>query len=229
MNNQELSPAHLAELRGLDTCAVANAIDTFNLRLRNEGYADSTIRCVFPKLPPIVGYAVTLKVVCSHPPLTGVAYKDRTDWWSHIIAQPEPRIVVIQDVDSSPGIGALLGEVHANILKALNCIGGITNGTVRDLPVVEQIPFQLFSTGVAVSHAYVHIVEFGCEVTIGGLKINSGDLLHCDQHGVLSVPKTIAAEIPAVAAKIADDEAKLIALCRSRNFTLKELDAAVKR
>ncbi len=73
-----------------------------------------------------------------------------------------------------------------------------------------------------------HIVEIGGEVEIGGLKIQPGDLLHGDRHGVLTVPKRLAAKIPAVAARIAEQERKLIALCRSGNFSLEKLSAAVK-
>ena len=224
-----LSLEHLEAPRRLDTCAVANAIDTFELRLRNEGYAGSSIHCLFPRLASMVGYAVTLKIRCSTLPTTGHAYVDRTDWWTHILALPEPRVVVIQDLDTPPGIGALLGEVHSNILRALGCVGAVTNGAVRDLPAVENIPFHFFAGGLTVSHAYAHIVEIGGEAEIGGLKINAGDLLHGDQHGLLVVPKKIATRIPAVAAKFAEEERRLIALCRSCDFTLEQLKAAVKR
>jgi regulator of RNase E activity RraA len=224
-----LSIEQLEALRRLDACSVANVIDTLEVRLRNEGYADSSIKCLFPRLGSMVGYAVTLGIRCSAPPLAGRPYVDRTDWWSHLSTLPEPRVAVIQDMDTPPGAGAFLGEVHSNILRALGCVGAVTNGAVRDLPMVESIPFHLFAGSVAVSHAYAHIVQIGHEVTIGGLKINSGDLLHGDRHGLLSVPEKIAAQIPLVAAKTTEDERKLIALCRSGGFTLELLKKAVKR
>jgi 4-hydroxy-4-methyl-2-oxoglutarate aldolase len=214
-----LTLEQLEALRRLDTCAVSNAIDTFELRLRNEGYADSNIRCFFPYLRSMAGYAVTVKIRCSTLPPTGHHYIDRTDWWTRVLACPEPRIVVIEDVDNPPGAGAFLGEVHAQILRALGCVGAVTNGAVRDLPAVANIPFHFFAGSVAVSHAYAHIVEIGSGATIGGLKVSEGDLLHGDQHGLLSIPKKIAACIPAVAAKTAESERKLIALCRSGGFT----------
>ena len=217
----------LEALRRLSTCVVANAIDTFESRLRNEGFADSSIRCAFPRFAPMLGYAVTLKIRCSSPPPKGHAYLDRTDWWTDILKMPAPRIVVIQDVDSRPGTGALLGEVHCSILQALGCAGAVTNGAVRDLPAVEGTQFHLFAGSVAVSHAYSHIVEIGGEVELGGLKIKPGDLLHGDRHGVLLVPKRLVAKIPLAAARIAEQETKVIALCRSNEFTLEKLRAAV--
>jgi len=229
MVTSPLDNEQLAALRQLSTCAVANAIDTFALRLRNEGYANPGIRCILPDLAPMVGYAVTLSIRCSNPPMVGGSYLDRTDWWPGISAVPEPRVIVIQDLDTPPGVGALLGGVHSQILRALGCVGAVTNGGVRDLPAVAGIPFHLFAGSVAVSHAYVHIVETGNEVTVGGLKVKPGDLLHGDQHGLLSVPVEIADRIPGVAARLAEEEEQLIALCRSGDFTLEKLKTAVKR
>ena len=108
----------------------------------------------------------------------------------------------MQDVASRPGLGSLVGAVHMNILRALHCVGVVTNGAVRDIPAAESAGFHFFAGSVTVSHAYVHIVEFGRPVEVGGLKIRSGDLLHGDVHGVQSIPLDIAARIPPVAAKI---------------------------
>src|SRR5215831_5417572 len=135
----KLSNARLEALRQLDSCTVSNAIETFNLRLRNEGFADSSIRCIFPALPSMVGYAVTCRIRCSGPPPKGHSYLDRMDWWNHVQTVAEPRVVVIQDIDHNPGLGSFLGEVHISILKALKCVGAVTNGAVRDLAAVEAI------------------------------------------------------------------------------------------
>ncbi len=110
---------------------------------------------------------------------------------------------MIQDVATQPGLGALVGEVHMNILRALECVGVVTNGAVRDIPAARDRGVSTSSPAVSrVSHAYVHIVEFGQPVEIDGLNIRSGDLLHGDLHGVQSVPLEIAPQIPAVAAAI---------------------------
>ena len=61
------------------------------------------------------------------------------------------------------------------------------------------------------------------------MKIQSGDLLHGDIHGVQSIPLDIAAQIPAVAAKIVAEEQAIISLCRSPDFSLEKLRAAVTR
>lgn len=226
--NSILTSDQLAALRRLDTCKVSNAIESFEVRLRNEGFADATIRCMFDRLPPMVGYAVTTRVRTSVPPMGGANYHDRTDWWNYLLTIPAPRVVVVQDVDQRPGLGSLIGEVHANILIALGCVGLVTNGAVRDLNALESTGFQFFAGNVAVSHAYAHIFEFGSPVEVGGLKIQPGDLVHGDRHGVLIIPKEIAEEIPAVAATQYEKERKVIGLCRSPDFSVEKLREVIK-
>jgi len=218
----------LEALRRIGTCAAANAIETFGVRLKNEGFTDGSLQCMADSAAPIIGYAMTVKIRCSTPPAIGPDYLERTEWWNHLVAVAEPRIVVIEDDDPATGTGALVGEVHANLFQALGCVGVVTNGAVRDLPALRAMPFPAFASRTSVSHAYAHIVELGGKVTVGGLKIASGDLLLADCHGVLSIPPEIAADIPAVAARIASQEQKLIAVCRRGNASIDELREAVR-
>ena len=218
-----LAPEQLEALRRLGTCAVSNAIESFDVRLRNAGFADATIRCIFEDFPPIVGYASTARVRTSVPPMRGHNYFDRTDWWTAILTIPAPRVVVVEDVEKRPGLGSFVGEVHANILSALGCVAVVTNGAVRDLAQVRSTGFQFFAGNVAVSHAYAHIFQFGTPVEIGGLKVEPGDLLHGDQHGILKVPFEIASGIPAVAKQLQEKEQRVIAVCRSADFSLDKL------
>lgn len=218
-------------LKRLDASTLANAIETFHDRLRNEGFADATIRCLLPELKPMpmLGYAATVKIRGSAPPTADGLYPELLDWLEYVLSVPPPRVVVVQDVSSRVGLGSLIGSVHMNILRALQCVGVATNGSVRDIPAAAKAGFHYFAASVSVSHAYVHVTEFGGPVTLGRLKIESGDLLHGDRHGIQSVPLTIADKIPAVAAKIVAKEQALIALCRSSDFSLANLRAALAK
>jgi regulator of RNase E activity RraA len=227
--NAMLTPGQLEILRRLDACTLANAIETFHARLRNEGFTDNSVHCQFPQLPPMLGYAATVKVRGSAPPTAERDYPDRTDWWDYILSLPAPRVVVVQDVATKVGLGSLLGAVHVNILRAFDCAGAVTNGAVRDLPAAEKLGFQLCAGSVSVSHAYVHIVEFGTPVEIGGLKIHSGDLMHGDLHGVQTIPAAIAVKVPLAAAEIIAREQELIALCQSKDFSVEKLRAAIAK
>jgi len=213
----------LKELAMLDTCTVSNAIERLNDRLRNEGFVAGTICCHFPHLPPMLGHAVTGRIRTSSPPMAGTCYYDRIDWWNYLASVPAPRVMVIEDIDATPGVGALVGEIHATIGQALNCVGCVTNGAVRDLAPVGALGFHLFSGSVAVSHAFAHLIEFGNPVEIGGLRIQSGDLVHGDRNGVHLIPLEVAGDILTVTQEILKEEDELIQFCRSPQFSLPEL------
>jgi regulator of RNase E activity RraA len=224
MTTQPLTPVRLEQLRRFSTCLIASAIERFEVRLPNTGFSDSSIRCIFDDLPPIVGYAATARIRSADPPMEGGGYLyDRVEWWRDILTVPAPRIVVIQDVDSNPGMGALVGEVHANILQALGCVGVVTNGAVRDLNAVRASGFELFAGNISVSHAYAHVFDFGGAVNVARMNIHPGDLLHADRHGVLSVPAEIADRIPPVAAELAERRHQIVDLCRSSDFSIERL------
>jgi 4-hydroxy-4-methyl-2-oxoglutarate aldolase len=195
-----LTTAQLNAIKRFDTCTISNVIEEFGVRLRNESYTRPGLRCIFEDLPPMLGYAATSRIKCSHPPPTDHAYVDRTDWWSQMGTLPAP----------------------------LKCAGVVTDGAVRDLSPVRAMKFPMFACHVSVSHAYAHMVDFGGPVEIRGLKINSGDLLYGDRHGVLSIPNQIAGEIAAKAAALMKRERRVIDLCRSPAFTIEKLRIAVK-
>jgi len=85
MTVQQMDPAGLEQLRRLSTCVVASAIETFQVRLPNSGFADSSISCVFKHRLPLIGYAATARMRSANPPMVGHGYYyERTDWWNHI-------------------------------------------------------------------------------------------------------------------------------------------------
>jgi len=226
-----LRPAQLEQFRRLSTCVVASAIETFHVRLPNTGFADSSIRCIFEDQPSMIGYAATARMRSSNPRMEATKsydYYDRTDWWNDILSIPAPRVVVIEDVDDPAGLGAFVGEVHANILIALGCVGIVTNGAVRDVLDIRPTEFQMFAGNVSVSHAYAHVFDFGGKVEVGGLAIRPGDLVHGDCHGVQTIPNEIADRIPAVAREIRQRRHQLIGLRRSADFSLEKLRQVIR-
>jgi len=226
-----LRPAQLEQFRQLSTCLVASAIETFHVRLPNTGFADSTIRCIFQGQPSLVGYAATARMRSSHPRMEASKsydYYDRIDWWNNILSVPAPRVVVIEDVDDPAGLGAFVGEVHANILLALGCAGIVTNGAVRDLTDIRPTEFQMFAGNVSVSHAYAHIFDFGGRVMVGGLEIRPGELVHGDCHGVQTIPFEIADRVPTVAREIRQRRHQLIGLRRSADFSIEKLRQVIR-
>jgi 4-hydroxy-4-methyl-2-oxoglutarate aldolase len=220
-------PFSLEPLRQFDSCAIANAIETFGVRLRNTGFADASVRCILEDLPPLVGYATTIRVRTSDPPMEGDNYYYRLDWLDHVMSIPLPRILVVQDIDRHPGLGSFIGDVHINILQALGCVGVVTNGAVRNVEAARALKFQLFAGNLSVSHAFAHVFDFGGAVQIGHMPVRPGDLLHGDRHGIQTIPIEIAREVPEVAQRMLDDERRIIELCKSSSFSLEKLRSEV--
>ncbi len=229
MSTEPLSPDRLDQLRKLSTCIVSSAIETFDVRLRNTGFTNSSIRCIFPELPTLVGYAATARIRSIAPPMEGHTYYARPDWWQYILTIPEPRVVVVQDLDDDPGLGAFVGEIHAHILTTLGCTGIVTNGAVRDLPAIQAARFQVFAGNVSVSHAYAHVFDFGGAVEVGGMHVKPGDLIQGDMHGVQTIPREIAPRVVSAADDVLVKRKTLIELCHSKEFTVEKLLQAVRR
>jgi regulator of RNase E activity RraA len=227
MTSIHLEPAALEELRQLDSCSVANAIETFGVRLRNAGFADSSVHCIFEEFPPLVGYAATIRVRTSDPPMEGDSYYYRLDWLEHLLSVPAPRVLVVQDMDRHPGLGSFIGDVHANILRALGCEGVVTNGAVRNVEAARALKLQMFVGNLSVSHAFAHLFDFGGVVEVGQMQVRPGDLLHGDRHGVQTVPIEIAQKVPPVVRRMKGEELEIIELCQSGAFTLEKLRSAV--
>lgn len=224
-----LTEEELEALREFDTCMIANAIETFNIRLRNTGFTNGHTQCMFPDAPAMLGYAVTGRLRSGEPPIGGGSYHDRADLWNRVLECPAPRILVLEDMDRQPGRGAFVGDMHAAILKALGCAGYVTNGAVRELSSVRAMGIQLFAGSIAVSHAYAHIFDIGAPVTIDAMEVQPGSLLHGDRHGVLTIPLEVAADVPRVAAGLRESERKVIEFCRSSSFSIKRLSELMKK
>jgi 4-hydroxy-4-methyl-2-oxoglutarate aldolase len=217
--NAQLDPSLLEALKRFDSPTLSNAIETFAIRPRDEGYMSMDIRCFFPELGPLVGYAATATMRARGEP----AHADQTALYQHVREIPEPCVVVVQDMDEPPGCGSLWGEVNATIFGALGCAGCVTNGCVRDLKEARAMGFQFFARGPGISHAYVRVESAGRPVTVGGLRVSPGDLIHADQHGVLLIPREIAAQLPAAAEQVIAAEQALLRWVRSSEFDADEL------
>jgi 4-hydroxy-4-methyl-2-oxoglutarate aldolase len=216
--------AVIEALRKVSSPSVANAIETFKLRPRHHGFMSSEVRALFPELGPLVGHAVTALVRAESEPLTG--HRASTfAWWDYVLSIPAPRVVVVHDLDEPRGQGAQWGEVQANIHRALGVAGVVTDGSVRDLDEVRALGFQFAAAHVSVSHAWVHMVDFGLPVKVGGLWVKPGELIHADQHGVVVIPAEIADRVPQAVAQVEAEERRIISLCQSPDFSAERLKA----
>ena len=218
----------LDALRALDTPTVCNALEVVAPGRRGYGYTVEPLVCTRAELGSMVGYARTAVIRAMHPSdLSGnEARVLREGYYSYIDAGPKPAIMVIQDLDGeSRGYGSFWGEVNSNIHCGLGCVGLITDGSVRDLPDIAE-GFQMLADRVGPSHAFVHTVGFGTPITVAGMRVTDGALIHADQHGAVVVPADVAKDVPEAAALIARREAVVIKASQQEGFNFERLREA---
>ena len=197
-------------LRGFETPAVANAVETFGVRELTDGYASSEIRSLVPERGPMVGYAVT---VTFDSTTGGKARRSRWfDLMDILKASPAPTVVVSQYIGSDRRRGCWLGDIVATLLARLGSVGTVTDTAVRDLhEIAGRLPgFSVFGLGSVASHGNGAVIDLDIPVSVGGLVVRPGDLLHGDRNGVITIPGSIADQVAEATAKVTRDEAGLV-------------------
>lgn len=229
--NAPLPASVLEALTKFDTPTICNAMEIVAPERRLHGYTVKPLVCPFPTLPPIVGYARTATIrAATAPSLQGAASRDqRAAYYEYVGTGPCPRISVIQDLDgANVGYGAFWGEVNSAVHKALGCLGVVTDGSIRDIP--QWAPdFQALAGSIGPSHAHVHLAGFGEPVSVAGMNVRPGDLIHADCHGAIVIPFDVAEKLPAAAELLARREEVILTIARSKDFSIEKLKAAMAK
>lgn len=173
----------------------------------------------------MAGIAVTARMVARQPGDDGVPVARLHEL---IAATDGPVVVVIEDADDPAGAGAFLGEVNGSLLEALGVRGFVTNGRVRDVDELRGFAYPVFARGLCVARSYMRLVEVGQPVTVGGMPVATGDIVHGDEHGVLNIPTDALPAIVDKAAMIRADEQQIVGWSRSDEFSVDGL-LALKR
>ena len=221
------SAADLAQLARYDTPTVCNVIELFDIRPRHLGYMDHRIRAVYPKLPPMVGYAVTAQFSAAAPPRAGVSYASLAEQVRVFADLPGPAVVVIEDPDQ-PTVAATYGEVMTTVYQSFGAAGLITSGAGRDLDQVEALRFPCFVNSINPAHAWCHFETMHQPVRVGGLRVCPGDLLHGDGNGVTGIPLEIAADVARLCPEFAAAEKIIFEAMKAQpRPTTADLEAAM--
>ena len=215
----QLTSDELEALRRIDSATIANAIEPFGVRPLTEGFMGMDIKCMFPELGVMVGYAVTAKVDSQ----TEDAEPDKTVLWDvikSIDASPKPAVLVFQDAGPRISHACHFGDGLANLAKRVGAIGLITNGGVRDLSGVREIGFHFYAPGITVSHGNYRYVSSGEPVEVSGVRVEPGNLIHADENGVVLIPSEIARDVIGKAHEIMEAEASTIGFYRGADFSM---------
>ena len=219
-----LTPEQLDILRQIDSPTVSNAVEQFGVRPRVDGYAGWELRCAFPELGTLLGYAVT----CTADTTTEARRQDRglMRLWEAVEAAPKPAVIVIQDIGPQRRRSCHMGEVMATTAKALGAVGCVSDGGLRDVVEVRALGgFQYFCPGFVVSHGNPFICDVNVPVTVDGLAVTPGDLLHGDVNGVLTIPAAIADRLAEQVQQVRRAEREVLEFVRQPGLTVERLRA----
>ena len=223
------TPEDLAVLTQWDTPTICNALEEIVPERRGHGFTTEALVPLDPDLEPICGYArtATIRAAGPHPESAAQQAEKRTAYYEHVADAPSPTVVVIRDIDPNPGIGAFWGEVQTNIHKGLGSVGAVTNGSFRDLKDSAR-GYNLLGGKVGPSHAFVHVVDVACQVTVFGLTVVPNDIVHADHHGAVMIPAEAVTQIPDVVARLVRKEKVILDAARAPDFDIEKLKAAMK-
>jgi len=223
----DLTREDLARLTQWDTPTICNALEEIVPERRGHGFTTEPLVPLDFDLAPICGYARTATIRAAEPSGETAAEMaaKRAAYYEYVGAAPNPTVVVIQDLDPRPGIGAFWGEVQTTVHKGLGVAGAVTNGSFRDLKDSAR-GFNLLGGKVGPSHAFVHLVDIDCQVTVFGLTVRTNDIVHADHHGAVMVPADAVTKIPDAVDLISRREAKILDAARAPEFNAEKLKAA---
>jgi len=204
-------------LRQYDSPTVANAIETFKVRDRTEGYIGGWVRALFDN-GVMVGQALTVTI--DQKPGKVAPRDGYWAMWEALEQMLSPAVIVMQDVSGAPERYACAGEVMATIAKRLGAIGMVVDGGLRDLHEVQALGFHYFGTFPVVSHGNYEIRDVGVPVELDGQLIETGDILHGDINGIVVVPSDILEGLEAAIGVIRDRETRFMNFIRGDSFSL---------
>ena len=230
MTEEEL----LAELRKIDSPTITNVVATYPtnplcLGLYNpwteNWYTDASIRCMYPEMGPVVGYAVTCIYGLPDPNYSNrLSFMDVVD---ALDASKKPAILVFQqkfppELTSKVG---LAGEVMTTSMQAVGCVGAISNGPSRDIDAIRKMNFQLLLGGVSAGHGAMAVQAVNVPVSVGGMDVAPGELIHMDENGAVKFPADKLEAVLTNAKALLEEEAGRIELLRKAR-TAAEVRAA---
>ena len=182
----------LALLRSVDTPTVCNAIEVAQGKRGFSQFTRGTMVCSEPQSGPLVGFAKTAKIAALSPPNEDkeIIKNRRMEYYRYMSEVSGPSIAVIEDVDFPDCIGAYWGEINTKIHKRFGLSGVLTNGVVRDLGDLAE-DFPVVAGSIGPSHGFVHVREIDTPVSVFGITVSPGDLVHADRHGAVVIPNEV--------------------------------------
>jgi regulator of RNase E activity RraA len=195
--------AMLEKLKRFDTPSITNVVATYPGKplclglyepWRQNWYTNTSVHCIYPELGPIVGYAVTIVFALPNPRFQRLSFDDVVD---ALGKSKKPAIVVIkqdfpQEMQSKVG---LAGGQMTTLFKACGAIGVVTNGPSRDVDEIRPMKFQYMMSGVTPGHGEMAISAVNVPVSVAGMDVAPGEIIHMDENGACKFPADRLADV----------------------------------
>ena len=218
----------IRELEKIDTPTITNVVASYPksdncMKLYDawygKWYTDTTIKCVYPDMGPKVGYVATVVFCEDSKKYTGV---DRWALPDHFDDTKKP-VVLVAEQQFPPELAnrvGLFGEMMTTQYKALGVVGVVTNGPMRDIDAIKPLGVQYYCTGVTPAHGDMMIKSVGQPISVGGMVVMPGEMVHMDLHGVVKFPADQMGEILKRAKKLLEMEAGRADFFNDPSFSL---------
>ena len=175
------------QLQEFDTPTVAESLLALGCPDNHKYFMGSDVRLLTPVPEPIVGAALTLIVDTSTPGLEkntdGLTEATRLAHESDL-----PTVVVMKSVGSRFQHECIAGDGMGKMFRAAGIVGIVGDGAARDIDALTRLGFAVFGSGTVCDHASLHYTLATEPVSVSGVTITNGDLIHADKNGVHIVP-----------------------------------------
>jgi regulator of RNase E activity RraA len=173
---------------------------TVSMQMLKRGFRNSAINGVRPVNPGaarMVGPAFTLRYIpgredLDQPPKPSDPPSAQRE---AIEGTPAGHVLVI-GTEGNTAAGTL-GDILALRLKVRGVAGVLSDGAMRDTPVIGKLDFPVYCTAAAAppSMTRLHPVETQTPVGICGVPVYPGDIIVADEDGAIVVPRHLADEV----------------------------------
>jgi regulator of RNase E activity RraA len=211
-DRSELDPfevrKHYQPLRVVDVCDALDGIGYFNIGLMSPEVRPLWLGMKF------WGVAYTIRCVPSNRPMWPLdTTQDVVDahriWFETVEPRPsyldelQAGHVLVMDCGGAEQVGYWGSENSMGVMRR-GAVGIITNGECRDTAEVlaQKTPVVAKRRGRTIIPGRIHLVDKQSPIGCGGVQVRPGDIVGCDDDGVVVVPLEVARPVAAHAREI---------------------------
>jgi regulator of RNase E activity RraA len=205
----------LQELKNFDTPTITNVVATYpeNREIclglyepwESAWYTDETLKCLYPKLGRIAGYAVTCVFGMPTPGFKRLSFGDVL---RAVGNSPKPAILAIKNnlPEKYKKKFAVSGGNMTTAMKMAGVLGVISDAPVRDIEELRELGVQYLATGAVAGHGDFAVHAVNVPVSVAGMDICPGEMIHMDENGAVKFPREHLPEVLKRAKKLSEIE-----------------------